>query len=83
MLPGFIDDEVGVEFTPGVKTGIYRFRFPASAHKALLFDVYNGDEAAIQFPLGYRDQWIRDLAWRRKGLPVWRFLRGGQAGCAG
>ncbi|MDF2187846.1 GH92 family glycosyl hydrolase [Paraflavitalea sp. CAU 1676] len=45
-----IDDEVGVEFTPGRKAGVYRFRFPASAHKALLFDVYNGDEAQYNFP---------------------------------
>ncbi|WP_276483138.1 GH92 family glycosyl hydrolase [Paraflavitalea pollutisoli] len=44
-----LDDEIGVEFTPGRKTGIYRFRFPPSAHKAILLDGYNGDEGQYHF----------------------------------
>jgi predicted alpha-1,2-mannosidase len=36
-----IDDNVNVEFTPGKRTGCFRFRFPAGDDKALLFDVYN------------------------------------------
>ncbi|WP_315822608.1 hypothetical protein [Paraflavitalea speifideaquila] len=39
-----------VDFTPGKKTGIYRFRFPQSAHTAILFDVYNSGEAQYRFP---------------------------------
>lgn len=45
-----IDDEVTVEFTPGKKTGIYRFRFPRSAHKSVLLDVYNGAPGQYSFP---------------------------------
>jgi predicted alpha-1,2-mannosidase len=45
-----IDDEVTVDFTPGRKAGIYRFRFPASANKSLLLGVYNGDESQWAFP---------------------------------
>jgi len=36
-----IDDEITVEFTPGEKAGYFRFSFPESANKALLFDTYN------------------------------------------
>ncbi len=45
-----IDDEVTVEFAPGKKGGIYRFRFPQSANKAILLDVYNGDPSSYSFP---------------------------------
>jgi predicted alpha-1,2-mannosidase len=45
-----IDDEITVEFTPGKKAGIYRFRFPQAAAKNLLLDVYNGDAAQWSFP---------------------------------
>ncbi len=45
-----LDDEVTVEFSPGKKAGIYRFRFPQSAHKSILFDVYNGGESQYSFP---------------------------------
>ena len=36
-----IEDEITVEFTPGEKTGFFRFSFPESANKSLLFDTYN------------------------------------------
>ncbi|HTE33090.1 MAG TPA: GH92 family glycosyl hydrolase [Chryseolinea sp.] len=36
-----IDDEITVEFTPGEKTGFFRFSYPESANKSLLFDTYN------------------------------------------
>ncbi len=45
-----LDDEVTVDFTPGKKTGIYRFRFPQSAHKSILLDVYNGGTSQYSFP---------------------------------
>ena len=44
-----IDDDVQVEFTPGKKTGIYRFRFPEKASKSLLFNLYNGGEGSWKF----------------------------------
>jgi len=36
-----IDDEVKVAFTPGKKTGYYKFQFPAKGNKALLLENYN------------------------------------------
>lgn len=45
-----VDDEVTVEFTPGKKGGIYRFRFPQTADKSILLDVYNGDPSSYSFP---------------------------------
>ena len=36
-----VDDEVKVSFTPGKKTGYYKFQFPAKGEKALLFENYN------------------------------------------
>ena len=44
-----VDDEVQVEFTPGKKTGIYRFGFPANSSKSLLFNLYNGGEGSWKF----------------------------------
>jgi predicted alpha-1,2-mannosidase len=45
-----VDDEVTVEFTPGKKAGIYLFRFPRSAHRSILLDVYNGGPSGYSFP---------------------------------
>lgn len=39
-----LDEEVQVEFTPGKKAGIFRFRFPATAHPSLLLGNYNGGQ---------------------------------------
>ncbi|WP_449438681.1 hypothetical protein [Pedobacter steynii] len=39
-----IDEEVKVEFTPGKKTGIFRFEFPANSEKGLLLSTYNGGD---------------------------------------
>lgn len=39
-----IDEEVKVEFTPGKKTGIFRFEYPENSEKGLLLSVYNGGE---------------------------------------
>lgn len=36
-----VDDDIKVEFSPGKKTGFYKFTFPANAEKSILFDVYN------------------------------------------
>jgi predicted alpha-1,2-mannosidase len=44
-----IDDGITVEFTPGKKTGYYRFQFPHANDKSILFDVYNDGEAAWHF----------------------------------
>ncbi len=48
-----IDDEVTVEFTPGKKTGIYRFTFPeAIGPKSLLFGAYNNGSSDFTFLSG-------------------------------
>ena len=44
-----VDDEVKVEFTPGARTGIYRFTFPAAGDKALLLGVYNDGPSEYKF----------------------------------
>jgi len=45
-----IDDGTTVEFTPGKKTGIFRFTFsPDAANKSLLFDLYNDGEGKWSF----------------------------------
>lgn len=41
-----IDQEITVEYVPGIKTGIYRFEFPAKGEKNLLLGVYNGGESS-------------------------------------
>ena len=44
-----IDDDVQVEFTPGKKTGVYRFTFPEKTSKSLLFSLYNGGAGSWKF----------------------------------
>ena len=46
-----IDDEVAVDFTPGKKAGIFKFDFPKSSSKSILFELYNG-EGSWQFSGG-------------------------------
>jgi predicted alpha-1,2-mannosidase len=43
-----IDSDIKVEFTPGKKTGIFKFDFPQNSTKALIFDKYNRGESQIQ-----------------------------------
>ena len=47
-----IDEEVTTEFTPGRKTGYFRFSFPKGDNKAILFNVYNGGESSLHFVSG-------------------------------
>lgn len=47
-----IRDDITVEFTPGKKTGYYRFTFAPAKDKSLLFNVYNDGESSWQFPSG-------------------------------
>ena len=44
-----LDDDVAVEFTPGKKTGIYRFAFGGSRDRYLLMDTYNKGESYWRF----------------------------------
>jgi len=46
------EDEISVEFTPGEKTGCYRFHFPNAANKSILLDNYNHDSASWKFTGG-------------------------------
>ncbi|HVU55316.1 MAG TPA: GH92 family glycosyl hydrolase [Puia sp.] len=45
-----IDDNTGVEFTPGRRTGLFRIQFPAGADAALLFSPYNEGDPGWSFP---------------------------------
>src|SRR5258706_619129 len=47
-----IRDGITVEFTPGKKTGYYRFTFAPAKDKSVLFDVYNDGESSWQFLSG-------------------------------
>jgi predicted alpha-1,2-mannosidase len=45
-----VDDDITVEYTPGKKTGIYRFSFPANAlQRSLLFNTFNDGESGFSF----------------------------------
>ncbi|PTT01254.1 alpha-mannosidase [Pedobacter sp. HMWF019] len=44
-----IDDEVKVEFTPGKKTGYFKFEFPTKSNKSLLFGNYNDGQNEFNF----------------------------------
>ena len=45
-----VDQEITVEFTPGKKTGIYRFHFPVhEKNKSILLSVYNEGDAFYHF----------------------------------
>lgn len=47
-----LDAETGVDFAPGEKTGIYRFRFSGNAPHSILFTTYNGGPASFRFENG-------------------------------
>jgi predicted alpha-1,2-mannosidase len=47
-----IRDGITVEFTPGKKTGVYRFTFPGKGPRALLLDVFNGEGSFWHFLSG-------------------------------
>jgi predicted alpha-1,2-mannosidase len=44
-----LNDGVTVEFSPGRKTGIYRFSFPPGKNKEVLFNAYNEDVSSFHF----------------------------------
>lgn len=44
-----LDDEINVEFTPGKKTGIYRFVFPKGVQSSLLFSAFDNDNSEWHF----------------------------------
>lgn len=44
-----VNDNITVEFTPGKKTGYYRFTFPANSAKNILFAPYNNGESEFNF----------------------------------
>lgn len=47
-----LDDQLTVDFTPGKKTGIYRFLFEKNAPKTLLFSTLNNGEGEWKFISG-------------------------------
>jgi predicted alpha-1,2-mannosidase len=44
-----VNDNITVAFTPGKKTGFYRFAFPANVPKSILFGLYNNGESEFNF----------------------------------
>jgi predicted alpha-1,2-mannosidase len=44
-----LDDDVTVDFTPGRKTGYYRFYFPSGVSKSILFGHYNEGDSYWRF----------------------------------
>jgi predicted alpha-1,2-mannosidase len=44
-----LDSKITVEFTPGTKTGFFRFTFPVASKKILLFNVLNESDASWNF----------------------------------
>lgn len=47
-----VNDDITVEFTPGEKTGFYRFSFGKGQQRTLLFNTYNDGEAMYRFLSG-------------------------------
>jgi predicted alpha-1,2-mannosidase len=47
-----LDKNIMVEFTPGKKTGYYRFSFPSGASKSILFSDYNDGDSYWRFGSG-------------------------------
>jgi predicted alpha-1,2-mannosidase len=47
-----LDKGITVEFTPGKKTGYYRFSFPSGASKSILFSDYNDGDSYWRFGSG-------------------------------
>jgi len=47
-----VDEGITVEFTPGKKSGYYRFSFPAGKKRNLLLNVYNGGQSSWHFLSG-------------------------------
>lgn len=47
-----IDKDIKVEFTPAAKSGFYRFTFPASQEKSLLFGSYNRSASSYKLEGG-------------------------------
>ncbi len=44
-----LNDGVTVEFSPGMKTGIYRFTFPPGENKSILFNSFNDGGSSFRF----------------------------------
>src|SRR5258708_36493083 len=44
-----VDDDITVEYTPGKKTGIFRFQFPENAPASPLFDEYTNGNSEWKF----------------------------------
>ncbi|MDB5120123.1 MAG: putative Alpha,2-mannosidase [Sphingobacteriales bacterium] len=44
-----VDEDINVEFTPGKKTGFYRFEFPENSSKSILLGMYNTGSSEWKF----------------------------------
>lgn len=74
-----VNDDVTVEFTPGERTGIYRFTFPPAGVRTLLLNVYSDSGSAWHFVSGSAVTGIE--LW--EGVKVYMYGEFTQAGKAG
>ena len=67
-----LDDDVTVEFTPGKKTGIYRFVFGGGRSKNLLLGLYNAGDTGWRF---HPDGAITGIETYHGDIPVYMYGR--------
>jgi len=75
-----LDEDIKVEFSPGKKTGFYRFTFPEKASKSILFDLYNQDHSAYRF---LSDQEISGMETYHGNIKVYMYGVFSSKGIAG
>ncbi|HTJ11778.1 MAG TPA: GH92 family glycosyl hydrolase [Dinghuibacter sp.] len=78
-----LDDDVAVDFTPGRKTGIYRFAFSGQRPRNVLFGTYNKGESAWHFD---GDQTLHGMETYHDNIKVYvygRFSEKGRIGASG
>jgi len=75
-----VDDDITVEYTPGKKTGIFRFQFPENAPASLLFDVYNNGNSEWKFLSGREITGVETYHGDIKVYLYGRFNRDGTEG---
>lgn len=75
-----LDDDVRVSFTPGAKTGFYKFEFPEAGPKGVLFSTYNDGAASYSFR---QNQVVEGLETYHGDIPVYTYGEFNIAGTPG
>ncbi len=68
-----LDEGITVEFTPGKKTGCYRFSFPEGSDPAILLNMYGKGGSTWHFLSGREVEGVETWQSRNKNLYVWPF----------